>query len=85
MTEIERALLEALQDLQSEHAQRLNEFASSLQSMRIEHAKGSQLLQQQYEQSQAENRALLQQVLSLSEQVDGLAQRVQSLNSALRQ
>ena len=90
MTEIEKALLDALESLQSEHEQQLSSFAETLQSMRIEHAKGSKLwaeaaatLQGQYEHSQAENRALSQQVRSLSEQVSDLAQRVQSLSAAL--
>lgn len=90
MTEIEKALLDALESLQREHEQQLSSFAATLQTMRIEHAKGSQLwadtartLQGQYEHSQAENRALSQQVRSLSEQVSDLAQRVQSLSAAL--
>lgn len=90
MTEIEKALLDALQSLQSEHERQLSGFAETLQTMRIEHAKGSQLwvdtartLQGQYEHSQAENRALSQQVRSLSGQVSDLAQRVQSLSAAL--
>ncbi|WP_368668103.1 MbeD/MobD family mobilization/exclusion protein [Pseudomonas sp. FSL A6-1183] len=43
MTEIEKALLDALESLQSEHEQQLSSFAETLQSMRIEHAKGSKL------------------------------------------
>ncbi|WP_228394276.1 MbeD/MobD family mobilization/exclusion protein, partial [Pseudomonas helleri] len=73
MTEIEKALLDALESLQSEHEQQLSSFAETLQSMRIEHAKGSKLwaeaaaiLQGQYERSQTENMALSQQVQSLS-------------------
>jgi uncharacterized protein YlxW (UPF0749 family) len=91
MTEIEKALLDALQSLQSEHEQQLSSFAETLQSMRIEHAKGSKLwaeaaaiLQVQYERSQTENMALLQQVQSLSGQVNDLAQRVEGLSRALR-
>lgn len=91
MTEIEKALLDALESLQREHEQQLSSFAATLQTMRIEHAKGSQLwvdtaktLQGQYERSQAENRAMSQQVQSLSGQVIDLAQRVEGLSRALR-
>ena len=91
MTEIEKPLLDALESLQSEHEQQLSSFAETLQSMRIEHAKGSKLwaeaaatLQGQYERTQAENRALAQQVQSLSGQVIDLAQRVEGLSRALR-
>ena len=92
MTEIEKALLDALESLQREHEQQLSSFAATLQTMRIEHAQGSQLwaeaaktLQGQYERTQAENRALSQQVRSLSEQVSSLAQQVQRLSAALPQ
>lgn len=91
-TEIERALLQSLSDLQREHERQLNAWSDVLQSMRIEHAKGSQLwaeaaktLQGQYERTQAENRALAQQVSSLSEQVSSLVQQVRSLSAALPQ
>ena len=91
MTEIERALLDALESLQREHEQQLSSFGATLQTMRIEHAKGSQLwaeaaktLQGQYERTQAENRALAQQVQRLSGQVIDLAQRVEDLSRALR-
>lgn len=90
-TEIERALLQSLSDLQREHERQLNAWSDVLQSMRIEHAKGSQLwaeaaktLQGQYERTQAENRTLAQQVQSLSGQVIDLAQRVEDLSRALR-
>ena len=39
MTEIEKALLDALQSLQSEHEQQLSSFAETLQSMRMANAR----------------------------------------------
>lgn len=97
MTEIEQALLDALESLQREHEQQLNGFSATLQTMRNEHEMGSQLwadtargLRVQYEQCQVENRALLQRVQRLSEQVGALqrqvidcAQRVEHLTALL--
>lgn len=90
-TAIERALLQSLSDLQSEHEQQLNAWSNALQSMQDEHVRGLLLwaeatknLQGQYEQTRAENAFLAQQVQSLSRQVRDLAECVEDLSYALR-
>lgn len=91
MTEIEKALLDALESLQREHEKQLSEFAESLQAMQVDHAKGSKLwvsaasaLQEQYKYILSENEGLRQLVQSLSGQVNDLAQRVEGLSRAFR-
>jgi len=90
MTEIERELLRAFESLQSAHASQLKSLQSELETMRgtqqaqresYMHALSA--LQQRFEQSQAGERALSQQLSSLAQQLDDLRRQVRSLSDAL--
>lgn len=85
MTEIEKALLDALESLQSEHERQLGSLHSELQRRDESWRSVVSALRDLFEKSQAENRALAQQVSSLSAQVSSLAQQVRSLSAALPQ
>lgn len=84
-TEIERALLQSLSDLQSEHARQFESLHGELLKRDETWRSVVSALRDRFEAMQAENRALAQQVSSLSEQVSSLAQQVRSLSDALPQ
>lgn len=92
MTEIEKALLDALESLQSGHERQLKSLQRELDAMRERqqtqyesYLNALSSLRQMFEQSQSGERALSQQVRSLSGQVSDLAQQVQRLSAALPQ
>lgn len=84
-TEIERALLQSLSDLQSEHERQFKSLHGELLKRDESWQRVVSALLERFEIAQAENRALAQQVRSLSGQVSGLTQQVQGLNDALPQ
>jgi methyl-accepting chemotaxis protein len=83
MTEIEKALLNALESLQSEHERQLGSLHSELQRRDESWRSVVSALRDLFERSQAENQELVRQVGDLSEQVSDLARQVRSLSAAL--
>jgi hypothetical protein len=82
-TEIERALLQSLSDLHEEHATQFENLHGELLRRDETWRRVVSALQDRFEATQAENRALAHQVSSLSEQVSSLAQQVRSLSTVL--
>jgi len=83
MTEIERQLLAALEDLQTLHAEQLRSFQSDLEQRDRHFQSVLDALQKRSETEAHEREVLATQVRSLSSQVSSLAKQLQLFSGSL--
>lgn len=83
MTEIERALVSALEDWQKLHAEQLKSFQSELQQRDATWNSVVESLQKRLQIEEHERAVLATQVRSLSSQVSSLAKQLQIFSGSL--